>query len=45
MFNRIMHVMFLLWPFTVHNVFPCFYGPTKVIIIIIMDPRLVVGRD
>ena len=23
-------------PFTVHNVFPCFYGPNKVIIIIII---------
>ena len=28
-----MYVMFLLRPFTVHNVFPCFYGPNKVIII------------
>ena len=30
-----MYVMFKLRPFTVHNVFPCFYGPNKVIIIII----------
>ena len=29
-----MYVMFQLRPFTVHNVFPCFYGPNKVIIII-----------
>ena len=28
-----MYVMFQLRPFTVHNVFPCFYGPNKVIII------------
>ena len=35
MFNRIMYVMFQLRPFTVHNVFPCFYGPNEVIIIII----------
>ena len=34
MFNRIMYVMFQLRPFTVHNVFPCLYGPNKVIIII-----------
>ena len=34
--NRIMYVMFQLRPFTVHNVFPCFYGPNKVIIIIII---------
>ena len=26
-----MYVMFQLRPFTVHNVFPCFYGPNKVI--------------
>ena len=31
-----MYVMFLLRPFTVHNVFPCFYGPNTVIIIIII---------
>ena len=30
-----MYVMFQLRPFTVHNVFPCFYGPNKVIIIIV----------
>ena len=36
LFNRIMYVMFQLRPFTVHNVFPCFYGPNKVIIIIII---------
>ena len=29
-----MYVMFQLRPFTVHNVFPCFYGQNKVI----MDP-------
>ena len=36
LFNLIMYVMFLLRPFTVHNVFPCFYRPNKVIIIIII---------
>ena len=30
-----MYVMFQLRPFTVHNVFPCFYGPNKVIIILL----------
>ena len=29
-----MYVMFLLRPFTVHNVFPCFYGSNKVIIFV-----------
>ena len=36
MFNLIMYVMFPLRPFTVHNVFLCFYGPNKVIIIILL---------
>ena len=36
LFDRFMYVMFQLRPFTVHNVFPCFYGPNKVIIIIII---------
>ena len=31
-FNLIIYVLFLLRPFTVHNVFPCYYGPNKVII-------------
>ena len=29
-----MYVMFQLRPFTVHNVFPCFYGPNKVILLL-----------
>ena len=36
LFNLIMYVMFLLRPFTVHNVFPWFCGPNKVIIIILL---------
>ena len=29
-------VVFQLRPFTVHNVFPCFYGPNKVIILLLL---------
>ena len=27
------YVMFLLRPFTVHNVFPCFYGPNRLLLL------------
>ena len=40
-----MYVMFQLRPFTVHNVFTCFYGPNKVIIIIIITMKTGFGQQ